>query len=155
MRLNGGSNMPFPEKFLHNKRDTRKFIYTIREIFTDPIIKFYVRKIILRIIIIGIIIGTLIFLGIYLNKLFEALLVLVAWLQFELAYRQFWLYKKLQKPSFSLFLHGEIPYYFLYIQNVSSSPAYTIQITRILDKNLKPIPPERWGKRSKNISYHV
>jgi len=143
MRLNGGSNMPFPEKFLHNKRDTRKFIYTIREIFTDPIIKFYVRKIILRIIIIGIIIGTLIFLGIYLNKLFEALLVLVAWLQFELAYRQNKLYKASQEPLLSAeVFHTPQGSYNLSIENVGSIPAYSVNIKGIYDEDGKRIS---WG----------
>jgi len=33
MKLNWGTTMPFPEKFLHNKRDTMDNFYRIIEIF--------------------------------------------------------------------------------------------------------------------------
>jgi hypothetical protein len=57
------------------------------------------------------------------------------------------LYKELQEPSFSLFLAGGDPNYLLYIQNVSPFPAYAVKLSRILDKNLKPISPDLWGKK--------
>jgi hypothetical protein len=106
-----------------------------------------ISNIILRLAIIGI----LIYLGIYLNKLFEALLVLVAWFQFELASEQFWLYKELGNPSFSLLLTGGDPYYLLYIQNVSPFPAYAVKLSRILDKNFNPISPALWEKEVKTF----
>lgn len=138
-----GTTMPFSDKFLDNTRDTYKFIYTIRELFTDSVIKFYVRKIMLKIIIIGIMIGTLIFLGIYLNKLFEALLVLVAWLQFELAYRQIKLHKALQEPLLSIEV-SKTPQgsYNLSLENVGPMPAYSVNIKGIYDKDGKRIS---WG----------
>jgi hypothetical protein len=101
-----------------------------------------ISNIILRLAIIGI----LICLGIYLNKLFEALLVLIMWCQFELASQQFWLYKELREPLFALFLEKGDTYHNLRIKNVSPFPAYMVKLVRILDKNLKPISPNLWEK---------
>jgi hypothetical protein len=85
-------------------------------------------------------------LGIYKDKLFEALLCLVMWLQFELAYQQFGLYKASQEPHFALFLEKGDTYHNLRIKNVSPFPAYMVKLVRILDKNLKPISPNLWEK---------
>jgi hypothetical protein len=59
------------------------------------------------------------------------------------------LYKELRETSFSLLLAGGDPNYLLYIQNVSSFPAYAVKISRILDKNLKPISPNFWKEKVK------
>jgi small-conductance mechanosensitive channel len=132
----------------------RKIIYAIKEMFTDPITKMYVRKIILKILIIGIIIGSLICFGIYLNKLFEALLVLVSWLQFELAYRQSKLHKALQEPLLSVDVF-KTPQesYNLSIENMSSIPAYSVNIKGIYDKNGKRISWGFWHQKVKPFSF--
>jgi hypothetical protein len=131
MRLDLGMNIFFP----------KKYFYTLKEILTDPIARWCAKKIILKIVIIGIIIVLLIYFGIYLNKLFEALLVLVTWCQFELAYRQNKLYKASQEPLLSVEVsntpQGD---YNLSIENVSSIPAYSVNIKRYCDKNGKRIP---------------
>ena len=46
-------------------------------------------------------------LGLYLNKLFEALLALVAILQFELAYRQHWFNKARSEPLLAVYAPEE------------------------------------------------
>ena len=120
----------------------------------DPITKMCVKKIILKIAIIGIIIGPLICFGIYLNKLFEALLILVAWCQFELAYRQNKLYKASNEPLLNVEV-SNIPQevYDLLVENVSSIPAYSVNIKKICDKNGKFISRAFWYGKVKSSSF--
>jgi hypothetical protein len=101
-------------------------------------------EIILRLAVIATIVGV----GFYLGRLLEALLTLIAIFQFELASRQLWLHKALSEPLFAIWLMKEDSegYYYLMIENVGSTPAYMVKVSRIIDKNGKPIPPEEWSK---------
>ena len=101
-------------------------------------------EIILRLAVIATIIGV----GFYLGRLLEALLTLITIFQFELASRQLWLHKALSEPLFAIYLMKESNerYYYLTIENVGSTPAYMVSVSRIISKNGKPIPPEEWSK---------
>ena len=101
-------------------------------------------EIILRLAVIATIIGV----GFYLGRLLEALLTLIAIFQFELASRQLWLHKAVSEPLFAIYLMRESNerYYYLTIENVGSTPAYMVGVSRIISKNGKPIPPEEWSK---------
>jgi len=101
-------------------------------------------EIILRLAVIATIIGV----GFYLGRLLEALLTLITIFQFELASRQLWLHKALSEPLFAIWLMKESNerYYYLTIENVGSTPAYMVRLSRIVGKNGKPIPPEEWSK---------
>jgi hypothetical protein len=83
--------------------------------------------------------------------LFEALLVLVAWLQFELAYRQIKLHKALQEPLLSIEISKTSQgSYNLSIENVSSIPAYLVNIKGIYDKYGKRIDWKFWHQKVKS-----
>jgi hypothetical protein len=101
-------------------------------------------EIILRLVAIATIIGV----GFYLGHLLEAFLTLIAFFQFELASRQLWLHKALSEPLFAVWLTKESNegYYYLTIENVGSTPAYMVMVSRIIGKNGKPISPEEWSK---------
>jgi len=104
----------------------------------------------IRLATIAVIIG----LGFYWNRLFEALLVLVAILQFELAYRQHWLEKTRYEPVFAV----NVPEkrnnrVYLEVKNVGSTPAYLVGVSRVLCNGV-PLPPDLWSSyvRSEIIS---
>jgi len=95
-----------------------------------------------------VIISWIVVLGVYWNRLFEALLVLVAIFQFELAYRQYWLNKAYNEPVFAVYpaeRQGK-EYICITIENIGSTPAYLLGVSRILDGNV-PLPPEEWTQQ--------
>ena len=92
-----------------------------------------------------VIISGIVVLGVYWNRLFEALLVLVAIFQFELAYRQYWFNKAHYEPLFAVYLvekQGKESIH-VSIENIGSTPAYLLGVSRILCGNV-PLPPEEW-----------
>ncbi len=95
----------------------------------------------------------LISLGLYWNRLFEALLTLVAILQLELAYRQHWMSRMLREPYFDVRVVRTAGYIRLDIRNVGETPAYDVMVARVLIED-KPLPSEKWEKyiRSSIIS---
>jgi len=108
-------------------------------------------RIILQLFIRLAIIATIIVLGLYWGKLFEALLTLVAILQFELAYRQYWLSRVRDEPTFAVYAlrehsKNEI---LLKVKNIGLTPAYIVVVSRILCKG-KPLPPDLWSGDVKN-----
>jgi len=68
--------------------------------------------------------------------------LLVIWAQAEIALRQNTLFLTQFEPSFKVSLGKNLE---LVIENVSQSPAYNVGISRILHKNGKPVPPEKWS----------
>jgi hypothetical protein len=81
------------------------------------------------------------------EKLFEFLLLIVTWLQLELAYRQWWLDRVTKKPHFQASIPRLSANLYLYIKNVGSVPAYTVRIASILDaQNWSPLDPKEWEK---------
>jgi hypothetical protein len=90
------------------------------------------------------VIAVIIVLGLYWGRLLEALLVLVAVFQFELAYRQYWLSKIRDEPIFAVSSSkqndGSIV---LSIRNAGSTPAYLVSIGRIIC-NGTPLSPKEW-----------
>ena len=83
-------------------------------------------KLVAELIIRLIAIGGIIALGLWLNRLFEALLVLVAIFQFELAYRQYWFSKVRNEPLFAVYIQEESGEKSMYIEieNLGPTPAY-------------------------------
>lgn len=84
-------------------------------------------------------------LGLYYGKLFEALLVLITFLQFELAYRQHWLSKVRDEPVFAIYISRVFDKRDVHInlENVGPTPAYLVGVSRILCKGM-PLSPEQW-----------
>ncbi|GEM_PF-2175389 len=93
---------------------------------------------------VAIIIGIVV-LGLYWGKLFEALLVLVAIFQFELAYRQHWFNKVCDEPVFAVYALKHNDAIHLSIMNVGSIPAYLVGVSRVICNEV-PLPPEEWTK---------
>ena len=85
---------------------------------------------------------------------------LLIWAQVEIAMRQGILFSIQFEPSFSLTEDSEITsvnshhfrIYSGYIHNVSNAPAYYVSISRIIDEQNKPIPPDLWPKTLETIS---
>ena len=103
-------------------------------------------RLVIEIIIRLFIIVMIIALGLYWGKLFEALLVLVAIFQFELAYRQYWFSKVRDEPTFAVFAsehrNNSI---FVEVRNVGLTPAYNVGVSRIICRGI-PVKPEEWTK---------
>ena len=96
----------------------------------------------------AVIIG-IITLGLYWGRLFEAILTLVAILQFELACRQHWLNKLRDEPSFAIYASKQDNNsIYLEITNVSTAPAYLVRVSRVLHNGV-PLPPEEWTQHIK------
>jgi len=99
-----------------------------------------------RLATIALIIG----LGLYLDNLFNALLVLVTIFQFELAYRQYWLSKKQYEPVFAVYVFEnasttkEEAEIYLEIENIGFTPALHIVASRVLCHG-KPLSPNLWS----------
>jgi len=91
-------------------------------------------------------IAALIILGLYWNKLFEALLTLIAILQFEIAYRQLWLAARRDKPIFCVYPSKTENLVYLNVRNMGSTPAFSIMVSRLL-KHGKPVPPMEWDNK--------
>lgn len=88
--------------------------------------------------------------GAILNRLFEALLVIVMWLQLELGLRQFELQKASIAPQLTVKLEekGERlleHQWELILRNSGQSVAYCVSIVRVL-RNGSPVPPNEWEK---------
>jgi len=86
----------------------------------------------------------LLLLGWYLNKILEALLVLAAILQFEIAYRQIWLATRRDKPVISVHsfeMEGKV---YLNIKNLGPTPAFLVQASALF-KHGEPLFPREWG----------
>ena len=103
------------------------------------------RKLVAELLIRLIVISGIIALGLYLNRLFEALLVLVTILQFELAYRQHWFNKARSEPLFAVYVREEHNRrsIFIEIENLGPTPAYLLRVSRVL-RGETPLRPEEW-----------
>jgi len=104
------------------------------------------------------VVAAIIGLGLYYVRLFEALLTLVAILQFELAYRQYWLSRVLSEPV--LIVSSEQKYVEwsegkvkvrLRVKNIGSRSAKFVGVDRVLCNNV-PLPPELWRDEVKDQS---
>jgi len=86
----------------------------------------------------------IIWLGLYFNRLFDALLLIVIILQFELVYMQYWNERSRHIPIFRATLNvsqGDL--YTIKLYNMSTEPAYSVSVCRVLCKG-KPLDPVRW-----------
>jgi len=70
----------------------------------------------------------LLLLGWYLNKTFEALVALVAILQFEIAYRQLWLAMRHDEPIISVYSLEEGDKVYLKVKNLGPTVAFSVGV---------------------------
>jgi hypothetical protein len=92
----------------------------------------------------------IIVLGLHFNRLFDALLLIVIILQFELAYMQYWNEKARYNPIFRAELNtSQGASYMVKLYNLSSEPAYSVSVCRVLCKG-KPIDPNEWENSIKD-----
>ena len=108
----------------------------------------FVKELVKNLIILSIPCALVIY-GLYREMLFEALLVIVAWLQMELSWRQIELYRRSEEPKFTVNAVRS-PYGIeIIIHNTGPSPAYhvgVLGVRKIFGKSLRPIPVELWEK---------
>jgi len=92
----------------------------------------------------------LIFYGFIMNKLFEALLFLVAWTQLELYALQIVIQEKQSRPRFVAELRHtgkRVPFkHYLVVHNVGSTAAYMVGVCSVLDKEHNPVDPAEWSR---------
>jgi len=87
---------------------------------------------------------------------------LLIWSQVEISMRQNVLFSAQFEPLFSISINGETIetatparktfFYNVNIKNISNNPAYNLGVGRLLDKQYRPIPPEKWFDPNKIIT---
>ncbi len=87
--------------------------------------------------------------GLITNRLFEALLVLIAWIQLELYALEIAIQARQLRPKFVVELGssgGLLAERYLVVHNAGPTVAYAVGICRVLDKEHNPVDPARWSK---------
>ena len=80
---------------------------------------------------------------------------LLIWAQAEISMRQNVLFSTQFEPLFSISIKGQtleiepsaqkVFYYDIRLRNISSNPAYSVGVARLLDRGYKPVSPNEWS----------
>jgi len=113
----------------------------------------YIYKHLLLLIFTFIIIIIILVLGLYFNGIFEALLVLIAVLQFELGYRQYWLSKMItlrDKLRFDIRTHELVDGMSIELVNEGSTTIYIVGVDGVVCNGI-PLPRSKWSRYITNV----